>query len=140
MSACSTDERRFKQVTLNLLSNAVKFTPEGGEVVVSAARDGGELVVTVTDNGIGIAAQDHERIFESFQQSGRSTPCGRHRSRPGPHQAHRRAVRRRDLGPDELGAGRMFGMPSQVGEPAEAGRPGTGRAAALGDGGPLVVS
>jgi CheY-like chemotaxis protein/anti-sigma regulatory factor (Ser/Thr protein kinase) len=66
------DELRFKQVLLNLLSNAVKFTPEGGSVTVTAVRQGTELVVQVTDTGPGIAAEDRERIFDSFQQGGRS--------------------------------------------------------------------
>jgi signal transduction histidine kinase len=66
------DELRFKQVVLNLLSNAVKFTPEGGEVVVRAATDGTELIVSVTDTGIGIPPEDRQRIFESFQQGGRT--------------------------------------------------------------------
>ena len=65
------DELRFKQVVINLLSNAVKFTPDGGTVTVDARVDGRDVVVTVTDTGIGIAAADQERIFESFQQ-GRS--------------------------------------------------------------------
>ena len=67
------DELRTKQVMLNLLSNAVKFTPDGGEVVVLARVDGPELVVTVSDTGIGIAPDDRERIFDSFQQAGRGT-------------------------------------------------------------------
>jgi signal transduction histidine kinase/DNA-binding response OmpR family regulator len=66
------DELRIKQVMLNLMSNAVKFTPDGGEVVVRARVDGPELVVTVSDTGIGVAPDDRERIFESFQQAGRS--------------------------------------------------------------------
>jgi signal transduction histidine kinase len=65
------DELRFRQVLLNLLSNAVKFTPSGGSVAVRAARDGAELVVTVSDTGVGIPPEDRERIFESFQQGGR---------------------------------------------------------------------
>jgi signal transduction histidine kinase/ActR/RegA family two-component response regulator len=65
------DELRFKQVLLNLLSNAVKFTPDGGSVEVRAARREDELVVTVTDTGVGIPPEDRERIFESFQQGGR---------------------------------------------------------------------
>jgi signal transduction histidine kinase/DNA-binding response OmpR family regulator len=68
------DELRIKQVMLNLLSNAVKFTPDGGEVTVRARVDGSELVVTVSDTGIGIAPEDKERIFESFQQAGRGVP------------------------------------------------------------------
>jgi signal transduction histidine kinase/CheY-like chemotaxis protein len=68
------DELRFKQVVLNLLSNAVKFTPDGGSVSVRAYRDGTELVVTVTDTGIGVPPEDQQRIFESFQQ-GRRGPA-----------------------------------------------------------------
>ena len=65
------DELRFKQVVLNLLSNAVKFTPDGGSVSVRAHRRDTELVVTVTDTGIGVPPEDQEKIFESFQQGGR---------------------------------------------------------------------
>jgi signal transduction histidine kinase/ActR/RegA family two-component response regulator len=68
------DELRFKQVVLNLVSNAVKFTPDGGSVQVRADRDGDELLVAVTDTGIGVAPEDQERIFESFQQGGRGAP------------------------------------------------------------------
>jgi signal transduction histidine kinase/CheY-like chemotaxis protein len=67
----NTDELRFKQVVLNLLSNAVKFTPDGGHVAVAARQRGSEVEVTVTDDGIGIPAEDRERIFESFQQGRR---------------------------------------------------------------------
>ena len=68
------DELRFKQVVLNLLSNAVKFTPDGGSVSLRAYREGTDLVVTVTDTGIGVPVEDQERIFESFQQGGRGAP------------------------------------------------------------------
>jgi signal transduction histidine kinase len=63
------DERRIRQVVFNLLSNAVKFTPAGGAVDVSAARANGEMRVSVADTGPGIAAEDHKRIFEEFQQT-----------------------------------------------------------------------
>jgi signal transduction histidine kinase len=63
------DERRIGQVIVNLLSNAVKFTPAGGAVDVRATRVDGEVRVSVADTGPGIAAKDHERIFEEFQQS-----------------------------------------------------------------------
>ncbi len=65
------DELRFKQVALNLLSNAVKFTPDGGKVSIRAHRNGAELVVAVTDTGIGVPPEDQEKIFDSFQQGGR---------------------------------------------------------------------
>jgi two-component system, NtrC family, sensor kinase len=63
------DERRLRQVVFNLLSNAVKFTPEGGTVVVASAHVDGEIQVSVTDTGPGIAVEDRERIFEEFQQT-----------------------------------------------------------------------
>ena len=63
------DERRIRQVIFNLLSNAVKFTPTGGVVDVSATRVDGEVRISVADTGPGIDPQDHERIFEEFQQT-----------------------------------------------------------------------
>jgi signal transduction histidine kinase len=68
------DERQFRQVVLNLVANAVKFTPDGGSVSINAYREGTELNVTVTDTGIGVAPEDQERIFETFQQGRRGAP------------------------------------------------------------------
>jgi signal transduction histidine kinase/CheY-like chemotaxis protein len=65
------DRRRFRQVVLNLLSNAVKFTPDGGRVDLRASIQGQDLVVTVADTGVGVAAEDCQRIFDSFQQGAR---------------------------------------------------------------------
>jgi len=63
------DPRGLKQVLLNLLSNAAKFTPEGGRIVLRARTDGDAGVrLEVQDSGIGIAAEDQERIFEEFRQ------------------------------------------------------------------------
>ena len=76
------DERKFKQVLLNLLSNAVKFTPEGGRVVVRAERAEGTVEISVSDTGIGIAAEDQEAIFEEFRQVG--TDYARKREGTGP--------------------------------------------------------
>jgi signal transduction histidine kinase len=63
------DERRLRQVVFNLLSNAVKFTPEGGSIVLASARADGEVQVSVRDTGPGIGPEDHQRIFEEFQQT-----------------------------------------------------------------------
>jgi signal transduction histidine kinase len=65
----NADRRRIRQVVFNLLSNAVKFTPAGGNVEVSSAQRNGEVLVSVADTGPGIAPEDHERIFEEFQQT-----------------------------------------------------------------------
>jgi signal transduction histidine kinase/putative methionine-R-sulfoxide reductase with GAF domain len=62
------DERLLHLLVQNLVENAVKFTPRGGSVEVSLEElDGGaEVLLRVKDNGIGIAAEHHERIFEKF--------------------------------------------------------------------------
>jgi len=64
------DERKFKQIMLNLLTNAVKFTPEGGTVTMAAERIDGNYVLSVKDTGIGIAPEDHGKVFEEFRQVG----------------------------------------------------------------------
>jgi DNA-binding response OmpR family regulator len=53
-------------VLFNLLSNGVKFTPAAGRVTVAAAVDGEELIVSVADTGVGIAAGDRDKVFEEF--------------------------------------------------------------------------
>jgi signal transduction histidine kinase/ActR/RegA family two-component response regulator len=68
----TADELRLKQILLNLLSNAVKFTPSGGSIDVTAQQDGEQVVIQVIDSGVGIPTDDQERIFDSFQQAGRS--------------------------------------------------------------------
>jgi signal transduction histidine kinase len=69
--AIEADERKVKQILYNLLNNAVKFTPDGGRVEVSVRAENGDVRVEVRDTGIGIAADDQERIFEEFRQAGR---------------------------------------------------------------------
>ena len=64
------DGRKLKQVVFNLLANAVRFTPEGGLVEVSARQAAGELRIAVRDTGPGVALEDQERIFETFEQVG----------------------------------------------------------------------
>ena len=70
------DATRLEQVLGNLLQNAAKYTPEGGEITVSAARADGaaqpEAVVRVRDNGIGISAEMLPRVFDLFSQADRS--------------------------------------------------------------------
>jgi signal transduction histidine kinase len=63
------DARRIQQVIFNLLSNAVKFTPPGGAIDVTTSRVNGEVWVAVSDTGPGIAPEDHERLFDEFQQT-----------------------------------------------------------------------
>ncbi|MFC2052238.1 sensor histidine kinase, partial [Chloroflexota bacterium] len=63
------DERKLKQVMFNLLSNAAKFTPDGGAITVEGKKEGKELIISVSDTGIGIAPEEQEKIFEEFYQS-----------------------------------------------------------------------
>jgi signal transduction histidine kinase len=62
------DGARLRQVFWNLLSNAIKFSPPGGSVQASAARDGASVVVKVADTGQGIGPEFLPYVFESFRQ------------------------------------------------------------------------
>ncbi|MEA2461135.1 MAG: hypothetical protein QOH90_1312, partial [Actinomycetota bacterium] len=63
---CNGDEQRFRQVLFNLLSNAMKFSSPGDPIVVEVRRGGDEIVVSVTDKGIGIPEEEQRRVFEKF--------------------------------------------------------------------------
>lgn len=76
------DERKIKQIVYDLLSNAVKFTPNQGQILLSAKRvphadaqkqgvsaaDKNYILISVEDNGIGLKREDIERIFDPFEQ------------------------------------------------------------------------
>src|SRR6266571_203483 len=64
------DRDRLHQVIANLLNNAMKFTRAGGTIVLRGQAVDGEVHISVVDTGIGVAPEDHERIFEKFQQVG----------------------------------------------------------------------
>jgi signal transduction histidine kinase len=61
------DERRVRQVLFNLLSNAVGFSPQGGLVRLTAQRETGNIVFSVSDQGPGIPAEMKGRIFDKFE-------------------------------------------------------------------------
>ena len=69
MPPIRADETRLQEVLYNLLENAVKYSPENGEIRLQAARRGSEIVVSVSDNGIGISRDDLPRIFERFYRA-----------------------------------------------------------------------
>jgi signal transduction histidine kinase len=73
------DEVRLTQVVSNLLTNAARYTPPGGRAVVTAEREGAEVVLRVRDNGIGIDPSLLPRVFEMFVQG----PRGPDRSEGG---------------------------------------------------------
>jgi len=62
------DLTRLSQVISNLLNNAAKYTPEGGAIVLSARREGGDVVITVSDNGVGIPHDMLPKVFDLFLQ------------------------------------------------------------------------
>ena len=68
----SGDRDKLIQVIINLISNAVKFTDKGS-VLCSVYRKKNELIVGITDTGIGIAAEDYAAVFEQFKQVGGDT-------------------------------------------------------------------
>lgn len=71
---CWADAARLQQVFWNLIKNAVKFTPPGGRLTVRTQNDREHhVVVSVTDTGIGIEPEIISRIFDAFEQGGRST-------------------------------------------------------------------
>ena len=64
------DPGRLRQILYNLLSNAIKYTPDGGCIEVTTSRVDGEISIAVRDEGVGIAPDDQERVFEEFRQVG----------------------------------------------------------------------
>jgi signal transduction histidine kinase/CheY-like chemotaxis protein len=66
----AADPLRLRQILDNLMANAIKFTPGGGRVTLSAEQVVDEVHLAVQDTGVGIAAEDQERVFEEFQQVG----------------------------------------------------------------------
>ncbi|HRO23832.1 MAG TPA: ATP-binding protein [Promineifilum sp.] len=68
----SVDPDLITQVLTNLLGNALQYTPRGGQVRVIVARQRGDILIRVADNGIGIPAEDLTRIFERFYRVDKS--------------------------------------------------------------------
>ncbi|EFQ5576314.1 cell wall metabolism sensor histidine kinase WalK [Listeria monocytogenes] len=61
-----TDRDKLQQIIINLLSNAINYTPVDGKVEVKLIEQEAEVIIEVTDNGIGIPAKDIDRVFERF--------------------------------------------------------------------------
>jgi signal transduction histidine kinase len=69
------DEGALTEALLNVIGNAVKYSREGGRVVVSAVCEGGTVVVSVTDTGVGMPAADLPRIFDAFYRGQAAESC-----------------------------------------------------------------
>ncbi|WP_170162342.1 PAS domain-containing protein [Caldimonas tepidiphila] len=70
------DPTRIAQVLSNLLNNAAKYTPSGGRIRLSVSREGEQVLVAVTDTGIGLPAQALSTVFQMFAQIGHATERG----------------------------------------------------------------
>ncbi|HKJ87758.1 MAG TPA: HAMP domain-containing sensor histidine kinase [Gammaproteobacteria bacterium] len=66
----TADREKLRTIVDNLVSNAVKYSPEGGQLRISAARFGDEATLDVVDSGPGISAEESQRVFEAFFQGG----------------------------------------------------------------------
>ncbi|GAA0728788.1 sensor histidine kinase [Sphingomonas japonica] len=70
------DFRRALQIVVNLIGNAVRYSPQDAAVMIELAQDGDHAALTVTDEGKGIASEDHARIFDKFGRVDPSEPGG----------------------------------------------------------------
>ncbi|KPJ85085.1 hypothetical protein AMJ57_04435 [Parcubacteria bacterium SG8_24] len=62
----NVDRSRFKQVIINFVSNAIKYTPSGSVTVTTEVKDDGMLEIKVTDTGLGMSAEQREKLFQKF--------------------------------------------------------------------------
>jgi signal transduction histidine kinase len=129
MAAVCVDRERVLRVMANLVGNAMKFTPDGGEITLRASCEGGAIVISVSDTGPGIPAEDVPRLFDRNWQGrksgSRGVGLGLYIARKivEAHGGTIRAV-------SELGAGTsvLFSIPSA---PAHSGEGGAGSAVTI---------
>jgi len=62
------DPLRTERVLYNLVDNAIKYSPSGGEVKISARKENANLIISVSDHGLGISQNDQQRLFQKFQR------------------------------------------------------------------------
>ncbi len=68
----TADEDLMSQVWINLISNSIKFTPEGGRICMQLCRQNNAIGFQISDNGVGIPAEDQARVFERFYKADQS--------------------------------------------------------------------
>ncbi len=76
------------QLFTNLLSNAMKFNSQVPEVNITGEQNKEAVIIKVADNGIGMSAENHEKIFEAFHRINSKNKISRYGNRPGHLQAH----------------------------------------------------
>jgi len=72
--ALMADPFRIERILYNLVDNAIKYSPDGGDVTITAREDGNNLRVGVNDNGPGISPENQGKLFQSFERLGASVP------------------------------------------------------------------
>jgi signal transduction histidine kinase/CheY-like chemotaxis protein len=70
------DRGRLRQILYNLVSNAIKYTPDEGTIEIEASARDGEVLIAVVDDGVGIAPEDQQAVFEEFRQVGGAAERG----------------------------------------------------------------
>jgi PAS domain S-box-containing protein len=70
------DEDRVEEVLMNLVDNAIKYSPQGGLIVLKAEEKGAEVVVSITDPGVGIPKKEQRKIFNKFHRVDRGDAKG----------------------------------------------------------------
>ncbi len=70
------DEDRIRQVIINLLSNAIKFSPPNSEITINAYQNSSYVVTEICDEGPGIPASEHQKVFEKFYRNGNKEGTG----------------------------------------------------------------
>jgi len=92
----NADRMRLRQIVDNLLSNAIKFTPAGGSVKLTLAKQNDTAVILLQDSGIGFDGLFAETLFEPFAQleSGRERASGASGTQSQPTTRPRRAIAR----------------------------------------------
>lgn len=70
------DEDRIRQVIINFLSNAIKFSPPNSEITINAYQNNSYVVTEICDEGPGIPASEHQKIFEKFYRNGNKEGAG----------------------------------------------------------------
>jgi signal transduction histidine kinase len=67
------DPDRIRQVLINLITNAIKYSPQADRVDISSTIDGGSVIISVKDFGIGIPKSEQQKIFDRFYQASDTT-------------------------------------------------------------------
>ena len=72
--AVRADQTLLEQVLVNVLDNAARYAPEGAPLAVRATGDGASVTITIADEGMGIAPDEIEAVFDSFYRARRGAP------------------------------------------------------------------